>query len=127
MSVRYFSLLGIAVVCAAVASVAIGQADKWYPSRWGANDQRGAANRITPAKVLEAKNLITKGAVYQPGRTYESGMPMFGTRHYSLRILQPFEQLAFGSVRSTDPSHLLGHQRLSDIAVHARQLRREAV
>jgi kynurenine formamidase len=90
MSLRYFFLLGIAVVCAAAASVAIGQADKWYPSRWGANDQRGAANRITPAKVLEAKNLITKGAVYQLGRTYESGMPMFGTRHFSLRIPQTF-------------------------------------
>ena len=23
-----------------------GQTDKWYPSRWGANDQRGAANRM---------------------------------------------------------------------------------
>jgi hypothetical protein len=27
-----------------------GQAERWYPSRWGANDQRGAANRITPRK-----------------------------------------------------------------------------
>lgn len=36
--------------------------------------------------MLEAKNLITRGAVYQLGRTYEAGMPMFGTRHYSLRI-----------------------------------------
>jgi len=41
---------------------------------------------MTPAKVLEAKNLITRGTVYQLGRTYESGMPMFGTRHFSLRI-----------------------------------------
>jgi kynurenine formamidase len=90
MSVRYFLLLGIGVVCAAAASGAIGQTDRWYPSRWGANDQRGAANRITPAKVLEAKTLITKGAVYQLGRTYESGMPMFGTRHFSLRIPQTF-------------------------------------
>src|SRR4026209_852133 len=65
-----------------------GQADRWYPSRWGANDQRGAANRITLAKVLEAKNLITRGTIYPIGRTYEAGMPMFGTRHYSLRILQ---------------------------------------
>src|SRR5262245_47905173 len=26
----------------------------WWPSPWGAQDQRGANNRITPAKVLEA-------------------------------------------------------------------------
>jgi kynurenine formamidase len=62
------------------------QTDAWYPSRWGAADQRGAANRITPAKVLEAKNLITRGTVYQLGRAYEAGMPVFGTRHFSLRI-----------------------------------------
>jgi kynurenine formamidase len=68
-----------------------GQADRWYPSRWGANDQRGAANRITPAKILEAKNLITRGTIYQVGRVYEPGMPMFGTRHYSLRIPQAFK------------------------------------
>ena len=65
--------------------------DRWYPSRWGANDQRGAANRITPAKVLEVKNLITRGAVYPLGRVYEAGMPMFGTRHFSLRIPQAFK------------------------------------
>ena len=53
----------------------------WYPSRWGADDQRGAANRMTAAKVLEAKNLITRGQTYQLGRVYESGMPIFGTRH----------------------------------------------
>jgi kynurenine formamidase len=71
-------------------SSALGQTDRWYPSRWGADDQRGAANRLTPAKVLEAKNAITKGTVYQLGHVYEPGMPMFGTRHYSLRIPQVF-------------------------------------
>jgi kynurenine formamidase len=72
-------------------SSALGQSDRWYPSRWGAEDQRGAANRLTPAKVLEAKNLITKGTVYQLGHVYEPGMPMYGTRHYSLRIPQAFK------------------------------------
>jgi kynurenine formamidase len=63
---------------------------KWFPSRWGADDQRGAANRLTPAKVLEARDLIKQGKTYQLGRVYEPGMPMFGTRHYSLRIPQAF-------------------------------------
>ena len=76
-----------------VATVTRGQPADWYPSRWGAADQRGAANRITPAKVLEAKNLITAGTVYQLGRVYETAMPMFGTRHYSLRIPQTFGPL----------------------------------
>ena len=78
------------VAMALVTPVVLGQSDRWYPSRWGADDQRGAANRLTPAKVLEAKDLIKQGTVYQLGHVYESGMPMFGTRHYSLRIPQAF-------------------------------------
>jgi kynurenine formamidase len=72
------------------ARVSRGQ-DRWYPSVWGADDQRGAANRITPAKVLEAKDAIKEGVVYQLGRTYEAGMPMFGSRHFSLLIPQAFQ------------------------------------
>jgi kynurenine formamidase len=83
------ALLVTAVLLA--CSSVLGQTDRWYPSRWGAEDQRGAANRLTPAKVLEAKNLITKGTVYQLGHVYEPGMPMYGTRHYSLRIPQAFK------------------------------------
>jgi kynurenine formamidase len=92
MTVR--RVVSTALACGALiaAGVAIrAQTDRWYPSRWGAADQRGAANRITPAKVLEAKNLITRGTVYQLGRVYEAGMPMFGTRHFSLRIPQAFK------------------------------------
>jgi kynurenine formamidase len=75
---------------AGTTTLIVGQSANWYPSRWGAADQRGAANRITPAKVLEAKNLISRGTIYQLGHVYETGMPMFGTRHYSLRIPQGF-------------------------------------
>lgn len=83
--------MGVALVVGALAGpVTLGQSDRWYPSRWGAADQRGAANRITPAKVLDAKAMITRGAIYQLGRVYEAGMPMFGSRHYSIRIPQAF-------------------------------------
>ena len=58
----------------------------WWPSEWGADDERGAANRLTAAKVLEARELIREGKVYQLGRLYEVGMPTFGKRHYSLTI-----------------------------------------
>src|SRR5687768_12361629 len=71
---------------ALATTVTLGQTDRWYPSRWGAADQRGAANRLGPAKVLEARDLIRTGVVYPLGRVYEPGMPMFGTRHFSLRI-----------------------------------------
>ena len=54
----------VVILGIAAGGLALGQSDNWFPSRWGAADQRGAANRITPAKVLEAKSMITKGNVY---------------------------------------------------------------
>jgi kynurenine formamidase len=59
---------------------------EWGPAAWGPADERGAANRITPTKVIEAVKLIKTGKIYQLGRLYEHGMPMFGSRHFSLTI-----------------------------------------
>jgi kynurenine formamidase len=59
---------------------------KWWPSEWGPQDQRGAANRLTPDKVLAARDLIRTGQIYQLGRLYEHGMPIPGKRHFSLTI-----------------------------------------
>ena len=83
------TMLTTATAMLVAAALVVAQTT-WYPSRWGADDQRGAGNRMTAAKVLEAKNLITRGQTYQLGRVYESGMPIFGTRHYSLRIPKVF-------------------------------------
>jgi kynurenine formamidase len=80
----------VSIIAVGVASAAVGQAADPPPSQWGPADQRGAANRITPQKVLEAKSLMTRGTVYQLGQVYESSMPLFGTRHFSLRIPQTF-------------------------------------
>src|SRR5262245_24388277 len=59
---------------------------RWWPAEWGADDQRGAANRMTPAHVLDASKLVRTGKVYQLGRLYEHGMPLPGKRHFSLTI-----------------------------------------
>ena len=101
VSARSRRLLATAIVAVA-ATAALGQADRWYPSRWGAADQRGAANELTAAKVLEAKNLIKTGTVYQLGHVYESAMPLFGTRHFSLRIPQTFGPLGANNLMYHD-------------------------
>ena len=59
---------------------------RWWPSEWGPDDERGATNRLNPQKVLEATTLIKEGQVYELGRVYEAGMPLFPGRHYSLTI-----------------------------------------
>ena len=59
---------------------------QWWPSPWGATDEAGASNRMTPEKVLEAVKLIQTGKVYRLGRVYEPGMPLRGQRHYKLTL-----------------------------------------
>ncbi len=59
---------------------------KWWPSEWGPDDQRGAANRLTPKKVLQARDLIKTGQIYQLGHVYEAEMPLAGKRHFALTI-----------------------------------------
>ncbi|MFO0843579.1 MAG: cyclase family protein [Gemmataceae bacterium] len=59
---------------------------RWWPSEWGANDERGAANRLTPERALAAARLVRTGKVYSLGRAYEHGMPLPGKRHFSLTI-----------------------------------------
>jgi kynurenine formamidase len=59
---------------------------QWWPSEWGAGDQRGAANRLTAKRVTEASRLIQSGKIYSLGRVYEHGMPLPGKRHFSLTI-----------------------------------------
>ena len=58
----------------------------WWPSEWGKDDQRGAANRITRARIAAAAQLIREGKIFQLGRRYEHGMPLYGNRHFSLTI-----------------------------------------
>ncbi|TDG13934.1 cyclase family protein [Seongchinamella unica] len=68
------------------ASALSSSDDVWWPSEWGPDDERGAANRLTPEKVIAATSLIQRGQIYQLGRVYEAGMPLFPGRHYSLTI-----------------------------------------
>ena len=87
MSITHvLSAAAIVIVCAHGASAQTHSGKNTSPSEWGSDDERGAANRITPQKVLEATQLIKEGRIYELGRVYEAGMPLFPGRHYSLTI-----------------------------------------
>jgi kynurenine formamidase len=58
----------------------------WGPGPFGAADEVGASQRVTPAKVLEATRLIKTGRIFQLGRIVEAGIPSFGNRHVSITI-----------------------------------------
>ena len=54
------------------------------PSKWGASDERGSANHMTPALVLNAARLIRTGEVIELGRVLRAGMPIQATRRFDL-------------------------------------------
>jgi kynurenine formamidase len=60
------------------------------PSKWGAGDERGAANHMTPALVLSAARLIRTGEVIELGRVLRAGMPMPATRRFDLHTKRTF-------------------------------------
>jgi kynurenine formamidase len=67
-----------------VSTTPIG--DKWWPSKWGEEDQAGASNHMGPQKTMEAVGRIKDGTVHRIGRVYEAGMPLFGSRVFGMRI-----------------------------------------
>jgi choline dehydrogenase-like flavoprotein len=48
-----------------------------WPSRYGADDQAGTLNEITPGKVLEAVGLVRQSLVYD--LAHQNGTVRFGT------------------------------------------------
>jgi hypothetical protein len=50
-------------------------AQDWYPSKYGADDEIGAANLLSPEKVLAAAQLITTGKTYPLGVGGGRGTP----------------------------------------------------
>ncbi|NND66633.1 MAG: cyclase family protein [Halioglobus sp.] len=78
--------------------LALGAAPAWSfddckPSRWGADDEIGNANLITPASVLAASKLVQSGKTYSLGITIDSSTPAFAPRQMSLHVVQPGQQL----------------------------------
>lgn len=56
------------------------------PSRWGADDERGAANLMGPEVVLRAARLIQTGEVIELGFPLHAGMPFYGDRVFNLQV-----------------------------------------
>ena len=57
------------------------------PSKWGAGDERGAANHMKPATVLNALKLVKTGEVIELGHVLNAGMPL-GARSFNLVVKQ---------------------------------------
>ena len=66
--------------------------DECVPSPWGADDQIGAANRVTPERTVAAAELVKKGISHPLGIVIEPGMPAYPPRYTELQVVQPNQQ-----------------------------------
>lgn len=85
------AVLAVAIV-AATTTVTAQEKDNWHPSRWGKDDQIGAANFLSNAKVLEAIKLVKEGKTYSLGINLNKDVPAFAPRSLSLTVVQPNQQ-----------------------------------
>ena len=74
-----------------VATSAVS-ADECVPSPWGADDQIGAANRVSPERTVAAAKLVKKGISHPLGIVIEPGMPAYPPRYTQLQVVQPNQQ-----------------------------------
>lgn len=54
----------------------------WWPSKYGAGDEAGALNEITPAKVIAAVGLVRRGVVYDLAHVLHADIPAFPGRTF---------------------------------------------
>lgn len=78
---------------AAAAALGLGLspvlAQDCVPSKWGADDQIGAANHVSPERTLEALKLVKTGNSAPLGIVVDPKMPAFPPRSTSLQVVAP--------------------------------------
>ena len=93
--------LAIVIILGLSAFSAVATAQSWQPpspsercpSKWGANDERGSGNHMTPTNVLRAALLIKTGETFELGHVLGRDMPLNPGRQYDVhtkRTTGPF-------------------------------------
>src|SRR5205085_11350482 len=57
-------------------------AERWWPSPFGEDDERGMLNHVTDATRLAALASVRKGRVYDLGRVLDERVPVFPGRAF---------------------------------------------
>ena len=81
----------IVLCCSIALSSAVGtaKAQDWTKSKWGPEDEIGAANYMTPELVLKAASLVKTGKTYALGIPVDTKTPAYPPRSFKITIVQP--------------------------------------
>jgi kynurenine formamidase len=80
------------VWCCSVAflsAIGTANAQDWTKSKWGPNDEIGAANNMSADIVMKAAGLIKTGKTYGLGIETNSKTPAYPPRSFKVLVLQP--------------------------------------
>ncbi len=58
----------------------------WTQSKWGPADEVGAANYVTPERVVRAAQLVKTGKLYRLGAVTNAATPAFPPREYKIHV-----------------------------------------
>ncbi len=105
-------LIGVSLGLVLIAGPVWAQDCK--PSKYGADDQIGAANLITPERVIAAAKLVKQGKSHPLGIVVVPGMPAYPPRSVSLQVVQPGMQFGKSAV-STFGWDIIGNDDLSQL------------
>ena len=81
------------MVTNAQAAPTATRTSQWWPSKYGADDQAGALNEITPAKVLEAVRLVHQGRVFDLAHVLHQDIPAFPGRTFRQYLTTNYHQI----------------------------------
>ncbi|MDT8429603.1 MAG: cyclase family protein [Pseudomonadales bacterium] len=76
-------------------------AQDWAPSTYGAEDRIGAANNLSPERVLQAAELIQLGKVYSLGVETAEDSPAYSGRSYDISIVASGTNVEVGADQVT--------------------------
>jgi kynurenine formamidase len=84
---RHALVLGCSI--ALLGTIGPASAQDWTKSKWGPDDEIGAANYMKPELVLKAASLIKTGKTYALGIPLDSKTPAYPPRTFKITIVQP--------------------------------------
>ena len=85
---------------ALLGSVGTASGQDWTKSKWGPNDEIGAANNLSPDIVVKAAGLIKTGKTYGLGIETNSKTPAYPPHTFKVLVLNPDKPAAAASVRT---------------------------
>lgn len=85
---RTIKLLAFSIFLCTAAASAFAE-DQWWPSKYGADDELGAFNLLTPELALKAASLVKTGKTYRLGIETNKSTPAFPPRTFSVQVVVP--------------------------------------